>query len=70
MTLRLLVSASAALMLAACQTTSPTPSVVTRVACESFAPITYSMTDTPETQDQVREHNAVGVKLCNWSGAK
>ena len=58
---------SAIVTLAACQTT-PTPSAGIRVIaqapfCAVAEPILYSSRDTPETQRQVREHNAVGVAL-------
>ena len=58
---------SALATLAACQA-APTPSAGTRVIaqapfCAVAEPILYSSRDTPETQRQVREHNAVGVAL-------
>lgn len=37
---------------------------VRHVACTSFAPITWSRLDTPETIDQVKQHNAAFTKLC------
>jgi hypothetical protein len=51
------------LLLTACQTTG---SGVRSVACETFAPITWSAKDTRPTIRQIVGHNAVGVKLCNW----
>jgi hypothetical protein len=38
----------------------------TRVACQSFDPITWSAKDTAVTVAQVKEHNAVGKALCGW----
>jgi hypothetical protein len=29
-------------------------------------PIHWSQKDTPETVEQIKEHNAIGVKLCGW----
>lgn len=40
------------------------PSQTTRVACESFAPITWSKADTDETIAQIKAHNAAWVELC------
>lgn len=50
------------LMLAGCQTTTPT--VATRPACLIFPPITYSSSDTAETVTQVRRHNAGYESYC------
>lgn len=63
----LLVCVSASLMLAGCQTTK-TPSAATSTAsfCKVAEPIFYSRTDSPDTRKQIREHNAVGIALCNW----
>lgn len=48
----------AALALAGCYQTVDT-------ACTAFRPITYdAISDTPETRQQVREHNAAFVALC------
>jgi len=34
-------------------------------ACTAFRPITYdAIADSPETRQQVREHNAAWVALC------
>lgn len=47
------------LLLAACS-----PQVVDSY-CLNAGPITYSASgDTPDTQRQIREHNAVYVRLC------
>lgn len=34
------------------------------VACNSFQPISYSRTDTPETRRQIVAHNAAYAALC------
>lgn len=59
----------------ACQTLSGVTDAqvhgaATSVACNAFRPITYSKLDTLETQNQVREHNAVGVSICSWMATK
>lgn len=61
-----------ATLVASCTTTGS--SVVTsedsrRVACQSFAPISWSAKDTTLTVAQVKEHNASGKAICGW-GAK
>ena len=62
-----LVLTSAPLMLAACQTMIP--SSVTRASfCDLAEPVRYSRLDTELTKKQVRELNAIGVKLCGWKG--
>lgn len=49
---------AAILLLAGCYQTVDT-------ACTAFRPITYdAISDTPETRQQVREHNAAFVALC------
>lgn len=50
------------LSLAGCQTTTPT--AVTDTSCLALEPIRYSLKDTPETQRQVRGHNAAWNTLC------
>jgi len=50
-------------------TSCTTPTVATkgeatRVSCTAFSPITYSSTDTPSTQRQVRGHNAAYASIC------
>lgn len=37
---------------------------VTDVSCQAFEPICVSRRDTPETIDQVLEHNATWEALC------
>jgi hypothetical protein len=49
----------AVIVLVGCQTITP-PSVY----CDAARPITYSRTDTPETRQQVEQHNAVWTELC------
>lgn len=51
------------MILTACETIPTTET--TRVACESFEPISYSAKhDTAETAKQVRAHNAAWAELC------
>lgn len=51
-------------MLTGCVTTQ-TPTAGTKyVPCEALTATTYSRRDTPETQKQVREDNAVKTELC------
>lgn len=60
------VSPLAVLLLAACQTT-PTSGINTTVvdtSCVVFEPIRASRTDTQETRDQVKAHNAAWDALC------
>ena len=56
------------LILSSC--TCLTPSSVQTSAAGSFCdiarPITWSDKDTGATLEQIKEHNAVGVKLCAW----
>lgn len=53
------------LTLTACQTTG---SVGTdkSIPCAALTPILWSKADTRETQNQVTEYNAVGVRVCGW----
>jgi hypothetical protein len=51
------------LMLAACQTTTPTS--VTDTSCLAMEPITYSRSDTSVTVAQIRQHNAAYRSLCH-----
>lgn len=51
-----------ALLLPACQTT--TPISVTDTSCRGFVPILYSRKDTAGTIQQAREHNAAWDALC------
>jgi hypothetical protein len=56
----------AALLLAACQTT-PTSGIKTSVvdtSCAVFEPIRASRSDTAETRDQVKAHNAAWDAIC------
>ena len=50
-------------ILAGCQTATRT-SAPTRSVCSLFPPITYSSRDTPETQTQIRRHNAGYDSYC------
>jgi hypothetical protein len=49
-------------LLAACKTTTPTS--VTDTSCLAFEPIRASRTDTDETRQQIRGHNAAWDALC------
>lgn len=63
-----------AILTASCATTNssaPTKEDATKVACESFGPLYWSKKDTPQTVAQIKEHNAVGEKIClDWGGKK
>jgi hypothetical protein len=50
------------LMVAACQTTTPTSVIDT--SCLAMEPITYSRADTAATATQIRQHNAAYKALC------
>lgn len=39
---------------------------VVREFCALAKPISWSSRDTPETIVEVKQHNAVGAKLCGW----
>lgn len=70
--LKLLLTTLPMAMLTACATTTPfavtdeerAGDVAVIVACDAFSPITYSRTDTEETIQQVREHNARWTAIC------
>ena len=49
-------------LLAACKTTTPTS--VTDTSCLAFEPIRASRTDTKETREQIKGHNAAWDALC------
>lgn len=57
-----LVTLAATLILAACQTTTPTSVIDT--SCLAMEPITYSRSDTAATAKQIRQHNAAYKALC------
>jgi hypothetical protein len=42
----------------------PANPAVVDTSCQVFEPIRYSRTDTDETRQQIREHNAVWDVLC------
>ena len=44
--------------------------VAVDTACQAYAPIRYSRTDTAETVRQVREHNAAWDALCKPKARK
>ena len=56
MTISLLPLVLVLAFLPACQTKTNTGA--TKAVCAVFPPITYSRSDTEETQRQVRQHNA------------
>lgn len=60
--LKKLALLAAPLLLAACQTTTPTAVIDT--SCMAMEPITYSRRDTTETVTQIRQHNAAFKVLC------
>ena len=53
---------AATLILAACQTTTPTSAIDS--SCLAMEPITYSRSDTAATATQIRQHNAAYKALC------
>ena len=66
---RLMLCAALTLLVSGCQmlaqTTTPTAATdPLTVACKAFRPVTYSSRDTPQTQLEVRQHNAVYDELC------
>lgn len=58
-----------ATLTASCQTTG-SGGTSTLVACQSFKPVYWSRSDTPDTVAQIKENNAAGKALCGWGGAK
>lgn len=44
------------------------PVVNSDTFCLIAQPIAWSSKDTPETIEAVKEHNAIGVRLCHWQG--
>ena len=64
---KLLMLALLPLVTACNQTTG---SSGTDAMCRAFQPIYWSGTDTAETIRQAKAHNAVGVAVCRWKGAK
>jgi hypothetical protein len=57
------------LALTACQTMGSvgTDKVVRGATfCEVASPLSWSKTDSRDTQEQISEHNAVGIALCGW----
>ena len=66
----------ATLTLSACETLTgfgetdpPDPIRGADTFCSIAEPITWSTRDTDETIRGVKEHNAVGKRLCGWQGA-
>ena len=59
-------AASSMLILASCQTMTPTGATSETSFCDAAMPISYSTRDTPETRKQIIAHNCVGAVLCGW----
>lgn len=62
------------ILTSSCETTGSAETDPPLPGAESFCsiarPITWSTRDTPETVLEVKAHNAVGKRLCNWAGAE
>lgn len=57
---RLVLLTAIGLLLASCQTTTPTAATDSAAVCTTIFPkISYSRNDTEQTQVEIREHNAV-----------
>lgn len=73
LTTRALTLASAILTLSACETMmgsgATEPAAGADTFCTIAKPITWSASDTDQTIREVKEHNAVGRRLCGWEGA-
>ena len=54
------------LLLTGCQTMGS--GETDKAYCRAFKPVAWSVRDTPETIDQTKANNAVGVALCGWKG--
>jgi hypothetical protein len=52
-----------------CEQAPQASPVVVDTSCQAFKPIRYSRKDTPETAQQVREHNAAFDALCRHGPA-
>ncbi len=64
-----LVLISASLMLTGCVTMGTNLGAISGAPfCAVAEPIRYSKTDTEVTKKQVRELNAIGKRLCGWTG--
>lgn len=61
---RVCALASAMILLTGCARMTVSGGTDAGVACRAFRPIFYSRQDTPESQRQTREHNAVWASLC------
>lgn len=62
---------SLSVTLTACVTTTASKGKTNTASfCQVAEPIYWSSKDTDETIKQVKEHNAVGVQICNWSKGK
>lgn len=57
-----------AILTASCATTTPFGAMTaTNTACGVFAPIHWSRSDTRQTVEEVKEHNAAGMEVCGWT---
>ena len=65
--LRISAMLSLVILTACCQVPT-TVSDATDAAsfCQIAKPIRWSKLDTPETIEQVKELNAIGIKICGW----
>lgn len=53
--------------LMSCAPTSSRAPTISQVSfCKAAEPIYWSTKDTAKTIASIKEHNAVGVKLCKW----
>jgi hypothetical protein len=55
------------LPLSACQTTGSV-GTSSAAACQAFKPISWSKSDTHQTQEEIVQNNAVGKELCGSTG--
>lgn len=54
------------ILLMVCQQPAPPPVSDVARFCALAKPIYWSRKDTPETAAAVKQHNAMGAKLCAW----
>lgn len=56
-------------ILPGCATMTSSAVPTDKVACNVFAPVYWSKSDTDKTIAQVKEHNAAGKAICGWKAA-
>lgn len=56
-------------ILPGCTTMTSSAVPTDKVACNVFAPVYWSKSDTDKTIAQVKEHNAAGKSICGWKAA-